>query len=74
MIGTPMEMTWNEFKHCINADLYRYESGLGWHQWLHAWRFKPGLAVGIPAPIISTKGTAGYVTNTTDEMPSPSRS
>lgn len=42
MIRPPMEMTSTELKHCINADLYRYESGLGWRHWCHAWRFEPG--------------------------------
>ena len=40
-----MEMTWNELKHCIDADLYRYEAGLTWRHWLHAWRFEPGFRI-----------------------------
>ncbi|MDB6120644.1 MAG: transferase hexapeptide repeat containing protein [Verrucomicrobiaceae bacterium] len=37
-----MEMTWNELKHCIKADLYRYEAGLAGRHWRHALRFEPG--------------------------------
>ncbi|MDB6140378.1 MAG: transferase hexapeptide repeat containing protein [Verrucomicrobiaceae bacterium] len=37
-----MEMTWTELKQNIKADLYRYEAGLSWRHWMHAWRFEPG--------------------------------
>lgn len=40
--SSAMEMTWNELKHCVKADLYRYEAGLSWRHWAHAWRFEPG--------------------------------
>jgi serine O-acetyltransferase len=37
-----MEMTWEELKHCINADLCRYNGGVSAHHWYRAWRFEPG--------------------------------
>lgn len=40
-----MEMTWNELKHCIKADLYRYEAGFSWRHWAHAWRREPGFRI-----------------------------
>jgi serine O-acetyltransferase len=37
-----MEMSWNELKHCIKADLWRYEAGSSGRHWRHALRFEPG--------------------------------
>ncbi len=37
-----MEMTWEELKHSIKADLYRYDGGIGFKHWKHALRFEPG--------------------------------
>jgi len=37
-----MEMTWDELKHCIKADLCRYDGGISARHWRHALRFEPG--------------------------------
>lgn len=38
-------MRWEEFKHLISADLYRYHGELGFRPFLRAWRWEPGFRI-----------------------------